>query len=164
MKKSLTLLILTSGLMGGYTFSQTSQSGGGHHANMQHHAGSSTDTRVEVEYSPAMKEHTLTSMRDHLLAISQIQEAMGSGEYDKAAQIAETRLGQTALKTHNAYENSKFMPKGMQDIGNQMHRSASKFAIEVQNSGATGDVKPALIALSKTTQACVACHAGYKLK
>ncbi|OYY59006.1 MAG: hypothetical protein B7Y05_07570 [Polynucleobacter sp. 24-46-87] len=128
------------------------------------HGTSSTDTRVAVEYPPAMKEHTLTSMRDHLLAISQIQEAMGNGQYDKAAEIAETRLGQTALKTHNAYENSKFMPKGMQDIGNQMHRGASKFAIEVQNSGATGDTKLALLALSKTTQACVACHAGYKLK
>ena len=128
------------------------------------HGAPTADTRVAVEYPPAMKEHTLTSMRDHLLALSQIQEAMGNGQYDKAAQIAETRLGQTALKSHNAYENSKFMPKGMQEIGTQMHRSASKFAIEVQNSGATGDVKPALIALSKTTQACVACHAGYRLK
>jgi hypothetical protein len=136
-------------------------------ASAQHehmHDAPSMDMRVAVEYPPAMKEHTLTSMRDHLLAISQIQEAMGDGQYDKAAEIAETRLGQTALKTHNAYVNSKFMPRGMQDIGNQMHRSASKFAIEVQNSGATGDVKPALIALSKTTQACVACHAGYKLE
>ena len=133
----------------------------------QHHHGNGAptkDIRVEVEYPSAMKEHTLTSMRDHLLAISQIQEAMGNGQYDKAANIAETRLGQTALKTHNAYENSKFMPKGMQEIGTQMHQSASKFAIEVQNSGATGDIKPALVALSKTTQACVACHAGYKIK
>lgn len=128
------------------------------------HGAPSADMRVAVEYPPAMKEHTLTSMRDHLLAINQIQEAMGNGQYDKAAQIAETHLGQTALKTHNAYENSKFMPKGMQDIGNQMHRSASKFAIEVQNSGATGDTKQALLALSKKTQACVACHSGYRLK
>ncbi len=128
------------------------------------HEASPADTRVAVEYPTAMKEHTLISMRDHLLAIGQIQEAMGNSQYDKAAEIAETRLGQTALKSHNAHENAKFMPKGMQELGNQMHRSASKFAIEVQNSGATEDVKPALIALSKTTQACVACHASYKLK
>ena len=38
------------------------------------------------------------------------------------------------------------------------------FAIEIQNSSATGDIKPAMIALSKITQVCVACHAGYKLK
>jgi hypothetical protein len=164
MKKFIVSLILASSLIGGYTFSQTSQSSVSHHENMQHHASPATDKRVAVEYPLSMREHTLTSMRDHLLAISQIQEAIGNGQYDTAAEIAETRLGQTALKTHNAYENSKFMPKGMQDIGNQMHRSASKFAIEVQNSGATGDLKPALLALSKTTQACVACHAGYKLK
>ena len=128
------------------------------------HEAALTDTRVAVEFPGSMKEHILTNMRDHLLAVSQIQEAIGNGQYDKAAQIAENRLGQTALKTHNAYENSKFMPKGMQEIGTQMHRSASKFAIEVQNSGATGDIKPAMLALSKTTQACVACHAAYKLK
>lgn len=134
-------------------------------AQHQHsHDSSPIDTRVAVEYPPAMKEHTLANMRDHLLAISQIQEAIGNEQYDKAAEIAETRLGQTALKAHNAYENSKFMPKGMQEMGNQMHRSASKFAIEIQNSGATGDIKPAMIALSKTTQSCIACHAGYKLK
>ena len=134
-------------------------------AQHQHsHASAPTDIRVAVEYPPAMKTHTLTNMRDHLLAISQIQEAMGNELYDQAAEIAETRLGQTALKGHNAYENSKFMPKGMQEIGTQMHRSASQFAIEVKNSSATGDIKPALKALSKTTQACVACHAAYKLK
>lgn len=132
-------------------------------AQHDHGHGATQDNRVAVDFPAPMKEHILTNMRDHLLAISQIQEAMGNGQYDKAAQIAETRLGQTALKTHNAYENSKFMPKGMQEIGTQMHRSASKFAIEVQNSGATGDMRPALVALSRTTQACVVCHAGYRL-
>ena len=43
------------------------------------HGEPTTDTRVAVEYPTAMKEHTLASMRDHLLAISQIQEAMGNG-------------------------------------------------------------------------------------
>ena len=130
------------------------------------HAGNGTtqDNRVPVDFPAPMQKHILANMRDHLLAISQIQEAIGKGEYDKASDIAENRLGQTALKTHGAYENSKFMPKGMQEIGSTMHRNASKFAIEIQNTSATGDIKPAIIALSKTTQACVACHAGYRLK
>ncbi len=131
--------------------------------NHSHGAGSS-DTRVAVAFPPAMKDHTLASMRDHLLAISQIQEAIGNGQYDTAASIAETRLGQTALKAHHAKENSAYMPKGMQELGTQMHRTASQFAIEIQSASATGDTKPAMLLLSKTTQACVACHAGYKLK
>lgn len=130
----------------------------------QHHSAPSTDSRIAVEFPPAMREHILANMRDHLLAISQIQEAIGKANYDKAAQIAEDRLGMTALKTHGAYENSKYMPQGMRDIGSTLHKSASQFAIEIQNSSATGDTKPAMLALSKTTQACVACHAGYKLK
>lgn len=130
----------------------------------QHHSAPTTDKRIAVEFPPAMREHILTNMRDHLLAISQIQEAIGKANYDKAAQIAEGRLGMTALKTHGAYENSKYMPQGMKDIGTTLHKSASQFAIEIQNTSATGDVKPAMLALSKTTNACVACHASYKLK
>lgn len=138
---------------------------GASHAQHNHsHGAPPTDTRVVVDFPPAMKEHTLSSMRDHLLAISQIQEAIGNAKYDVAASIAETRLGQTALKAHHAKENSAFMPTGMQELGTQMHRNASKFAIEIQTASATGDIKPALLLLSKTTQACVACHAGYKLK
>ncbi|WP_353431425.1 DUF6803 family protein [Polynucleobacter sp. MWH-UH23A] len=126
--------------------------------------GTTQDNRVAVDFPAPMKEHILTNMRDHLQTISLIQEAMGKGQYDKAAQLAEDRLGMNALKLHGAYENSKFMPKGMQEAGTAMHRNASKFAIEVQNTAATGNIKPALIALGNTTQACVACHAGYKLK
>ena len=56
------------------------------------------------------------------------------------------------------------MPQGMQDAGTEMHRNASRFAVEAQNAGVTGGLKPALDALSKVTAACVGCHAGYRLQ
>ncbi len=56
------------------------------------------------------------------------------------------------------------MPQGMQDAGTEMHRNASRFAVEAQNAGVTGDLKPALDALSKVTAAGVGCHAGYRLQ
>ena len=52
----------------------------------------------------------------------------------------------------------------MQDVGTTMHRSASRFAIEAQNAGVTGDLKPALQALSTVTAACVECHSAYRLQ
>jgi cytochrome c556 len=55
------------------------------------------------------------------------------------------------------------MPKGMAEAGNAMHRAASRFAIAAQTAGATGELKPALEALSQVTHACVSCHAGYRL-
>jgi hypothetical protein len=123
-----------------------------------------SDARQLVKFPDPMRTHTLASMRDHLLALSEIQDALAAGVYDKAAQIAEHRLGMTSLKAHGAHESSRFMPQGMQDIGTTMHHGASQFAVEAQNASATGDIKPALAALARTTQACVACHAGYRLQ
>lgn len=128
------------------------------------HAAMGADTRVLVRFPEHMRIHTLSNMRDHLLAISEIQEALSKGLLDKAADIAEQRLGMTSLSAHGAHDLSMFMPQGMQDIGTAMHHSASQFAVEVQNSAATGDMKPALAALARTTQACVACHAGYRVQ
>jgi hypothetical protein len=133
-----------------------------HAEHAEHAAG--TDGRTLVKFPDELRAHTIANMRDHLLAVSQIQDAMGKGAFGEAAKIAEERLGMTSLKLHGAHEVSKYMPQGMQDAGTAMHRGASRFAIEVQNSSATGDLKPALAALAQTTQACVACHAGYRLQ
>lgn len=68
-------------------------------------------------------------MRDHLSRLAQIQEALGDGEYDKAADIAEKHLGMSSLQMHGAHEVSKYMPKGMQELGSSMHRSVGQSAI-----------------------------------
>ncbi|MDO9597092.1 MAG: hypothetical protein Q7J47_05160 [Azoarcus sp.] len=122
------------------------------------------DSRQLVGFPAAMREHTLTSMRDHLLALAEIQAALAARAYDKAAEVAEQRLGMSSLQAHGAHESSRYMPQGMQDIGSSMHRRASRFAIEAKNAAVTGEVEPALAALARTTEACVACHAGYRLQ
>jgi hypothetical protein len=130
----------------------------------QGHGASATDTREFVKFPLEHIEHTLANMRDHLAAIQEISAAMAEGKLDAAASVAENRLGMSSLRSHGAHEVSKFMPKGMQDAGTAMHRSASRFALEAQNAGVTGDIKPALKALGETLSACVGCHAGYRLK
>lgn len=138
---------------------------GAHDASQHAHATSGgPDVRQLVSFPEAMKAHTLANMRDHLLALSEIQAALAAGTPDKAGDIAERRLGMGSLKDHNAHESSKFMPQGMQDVGTAMHRAASRFALEAQNAAVTGELKPALAALASTTQACVACHAAYRLQ
>lgn len=122
------------------------------------------DGRVAVGFPAQLREHTLANMRDHLLALAEIQEALSKGEFDLAGKTAEERLGMSSLKSHGAHDVAKFMPKGMQEAGTAMHRSASRFAVEAQNASATGDAKPALAALARTTQACVACHATYRFR
>jgi len=135
---------------------------GGHDAQSGH--AMAEDHRVPVKFPPQLHAHTLTNMRDHLLALAQIQDALSAGAYDEAASIAEQRLGMSSLIAHYAHEAAKYMPQGMQDAGTAMHRGASRFAVELQKTAVTDDLKPALSALAETTRACVACHAGYRLQ
>ena len=135
--------------------------GATHHAD---HVPAPSDGRVAVAFPEPMRTHTLANMRDHLLALQEIQQALAGGAYDRAADVAEKRLGMTSLRSHGAHDVARFMPEGMQAIGTEMHRSASRFAVEAANAGATGNVKPSLAALARVMQQCVACHAGYRMK
>jgi hypothetical protein len=134
----------------------------GHHGHKDH--AMTADTRVLVDMPPQLVDHTLANMRDHLLALQQISEALANGKNDNAAATAEQKLGMTSLRLHGAHEVAKYMPEGMQQAGSAMHRAASRFAIEAQNSDVTGDLKPALAVLSEVMNACVSCHAGYRFK
>ena len=70
----------------------------------------------------------------------------------------------SSLRLHCGAEVAKYMPQGMQDAGMEMHKAASRFAIEAQNVGVTGELKPAFGALGEVMATCVGCHAGYRLK
>jgi hypothetical protein len=132
----------------------------GHEA---HGGGTLDDARIPVRFPEPMRSHTLANMRDHLLALQEIQEALAAGQFERAASVAEARLGLTSLTLHGAHEVAGFMPDGMQAIGSEMHRAASRFALLAGEAAATGELKPALAALGRVTAQCVACHAGYRL-
>lgn len=111
-----------------------------------------------------MRLHTLANMRDHLQTLGDIQTALAAGSFDKASELAEQRLGMSALEMHGAHDASKFMPQGMQNAGTAMHRSASQFAIVAKDASVSGDLKSVLASLGKLNQTCVACHAAYRLQ
>ncbi|BAP58211.1 hypothetical protein THII_3914 [Thioploca ingrica] len=126
-------------------------------------AASDNEARQLVEFPLMMQQHLLGNMRDHLLAITEIQQALSSGSFDQAAEIAEKRIGMSSLASHGAAHMAPYMPKKMQAIGTQMHRAASQFAIIAQDSAVDGDMKRALGGLAKITQQCVACHAAFRV-
>ncbi|HVC11554.1 MAG TPA: hypothetical protein VNE59_07950 [Burkholderiales bacterium] len=130
-----------------------------HHMTMQ-----SEDTRELVHFPGPLREHELANMRNHLLTLYKIELALSHREFDEASRLAEHRLGLSSLGMHGAHEVAPYMPKGMQDIGMQMHRAASRLAVEVNTSAATGDMRPALAALAHVTAQCVACHVAYRLQ
>jgi len=123
-----------------------------------------TDHRAPVSFPAELREHTFANMRDHLLALQEIQAALATGNYDQASNVAEQRLGMTSLIAHGAHEVAQYMPKGMQEAGSAMHRSASRLSTAALDAAVANDVRPALAALAEVTATCVACHAAYRLQ
>jgi hypothetical protein len=121
------------------------------------------DTRQKVDLPPMMQQHMMSNMREHLLAVTEIQEALAAGAFDRAADIAETRLGMSSLNAHGASHMAPHMPEAMRDIGTGMHRAASRFAVAAQEAAVTGDTRRALGSLAAVTRQCVACHAAYRI-
>jgi len=120
------------------------------------------DSRALVKFPPGMAEHMLSNMRDHLLALTEIQQAMGSGDFRRAAEVAENRLGMSSLKAHGAAHMAGLMPPEMREIGTQMHRAASRFALIAEEQVANEDTRTVNLALARVTEKCVACHARFR--
>ncbi len=121
------------------------------------------DGRVTVKLPEMMREHMLSNMRDHLIALEEITRFLANQKYDEASDIAENRLGMSSLELHGASHMGKFMPKEMAAIGTNMHRAASRFAIAAKDAEIDGGLNRAFSALSEVMQQCVACHSGYKV-
>jgi hypothetical protein len=121
------------------------------------------DGRQTVQLPDMVREHMLSNMRDHLLALEEITRYLASQQYDKAAEIAENRLGMSSLELHGASHLGKFIPKEMGAIGTNMHRAASRFALAATDAEIEGGLNKAFAALSEVMQQCVACHSGYKV-
>jgi hypothetical protein len=122
------------------------------------HAGD--DERAFVQMPAMMQEHMLSNMRDHLAALNEILGEMAAGELDRAADIAESRLGMSSLERHGASHMAGMMPDGMRRVGSSMHKAASRFALKAQEA----DVLNAYASLSEVTAACVACHSAYRIR
>jgi hypothetical protein len=140
------LAVVLGGGLAGATNAADDAGHATHHPMDQAGAAAATpqatrDDRQLVAFPGMLRAHTLSNMRDHLQT-----------------------LGMSSLEMHGAHEVAQFMPKGMQDAGSAMHRSASQFALVAKDASATGDLRPALAALSKLNQTCVACHAAYRLQ
>jgi len=165
MKRTAFMITVACAITWGVNTTQAQQQSHEHHSSMpEHHAPPRTteDTRRLVQFPDELRVHMLSNMRDHLLALSEIQHALATEQFEKAGEIAEQRLGMSSLKLHGAHEVAPYMPKAMAAIGNEMHHAASRFAIAAHNAEVVGNTKTALAALSEVTSQCVACHNGFR--
>lgn len=123
-------------------------------------AAIAADERQMVEMPEHMQQHMLANMRDHLKTLDAMLAQLAAGDGDKAADLAEARLGLSSLGLHGAGHMAGFMPQAMQDMGTGMHQAASRFARVARE----GDALRSYAALQEVTSACVACHASYRIR
>ena len=158
--------------------------------HMAHAMPKAPDTRALLHFPPPMQAHLLGNMRDHMITLNGILQAMAAGDYAAASKLAADRLGldspaaasckpQTMSKPMPQMSKATMsmdapdsmdlmmahhMPEGMRTIGYAMHSAASDFATAAAGAVTSHDGAAALKALAAVTQNCVACHAAYRLR
>jgi len=125
---------------------------GKHH----HHQGMPTeDKRISLNLAPAMKQHQLANMRNHLDAVRRIIEAVSTDQFEAASQIASEDLGLTTRMEGmcNSFENESF-----KELALTFHKSGDELAAVLKS----GNAQKSLQALNETMTFCVNCHATYR--
>jgi len=61
------------------------------------------DSRQFVQLPEMMQQNMLSNMRDHLSTLNIILKKLSNNKLDEAAEISESRLGMTSLKSHSDF-------------------------------------------------------------
>lgn len=113
------------------------------------------DGRISLNLNEMQKNHQLSNMRSHLEAVQEITVLLSQDDYDKASEIAYTKLGST---TEMKLMCASFGDKGFENLGLEFHKSADEMSEVFKKR----NKENSLTALSNTLNYCVQCHATYK--
>lgn len=120
--------------------------------------------RQSAELPSHVSKQLMSNMRDHLKALEEVTLLLAESKYVEAADTAEKRLGMYSVEIHYQKFVGKYMPKGMRNIGRQMHQAASDFALSAREAEKDGGLNKAFAALSQVMKQCIACHDLYRAK
>ena len=130
-------------------------------------AGEMQDSRQLIKVPKDIETKMLVNMRDHIVALDEIIGAVEAGEYEKAEEVAESRLGWSSLVRLGDQEVADHWAKPMQLMADEMYRSASNFVIVAQNASveeSKESYKTVIQALGKMTSACRNCHEAFRVR
>jgi hypothetical protein len=122
------------------------------------------DTRQLVKLPAPAQEALREEMQGNLVALNEVLALIAAGKIKEAGEVAETKLGISAMGKHRARpfdaRPGPHMPPAMHAIGMDGHKAVSEFA----KVAATGDRDKALVLLPNLTAGCVACHFSYRTR
>lgn len=127
-------------------------------------AATAQDTRQFVEMPAAARENLRQEMVGNLAALHEIVSLLGAGRVKQAGEVAEKRLGVSAMGKNRDLpleaRPGAHMPPGMREMGTAGHKAASAFAA----AAAGGDATKALAAMPDMLSSCAACHLTYRTR
>jgi hypothetical protein len=122
------------------------------------------DARQLATLPPPAQEALREEMRDNLVALNEILSLMAAGKVSEAGEVAESKLGRSAMGKHRSKpmdaRPGPHMPPAMHGLGMDGHQAVSEFAAVAK----TGDRDKALALLPNLTSGCVACHFSYRIR
>jgi len=113
------------------------------------------DNRISLQLSPQKAQHQLMNMRSHVMAVQSILNLLSKDEFDKASEVAHSKLGLTPEmeKMCTSFSNPEFV-----ELGLEFHKSADRLGEVLK----TKDKNKSLQALSTTMNSCVKCHSTFR--
>jgi len=137
-------------------FSHAEDKKGEEEEMMHHHMRHSiSDERISLGLSPKMKQHQLSNMRSHLEAVQAITSLIAEKEFDKASEIAHSKLGLTEEMRGMC---SMFNNENFTALGLAFHKSGDSLGEALK----TKDTTKSLRALQSTLGYCVQCHTTFR--
>lgn len=122
------------------------------------------DARLLARMPPLAEAALREEMRDNLLSLNDILTLLASGQVKEAGDLAEKKLGRSAMGKHRdkpfEARPGPHMPPAMHRLGMEGHQAASDFA----RIAATGEREKALAALPALSATCVSCHFSYRIR
>ncbi len=122
------------------------------------------DSRQLAPLTPAAQETLRLEMLDNLLAFNEILTLLAENKVKEAGQVAETRLGKSAMGKNARLpfdaRPGPQMPSAMHELGRNGHAVASEFA----QIASTGNQQAALQKLPALLNTCISCHAAYRTR
>ncbi|MCW8836462.1 MAG: hypothetical protein OQJ99_08870 [Rhodospirillales bacterium] len=136
-------------------------------AEQAERAAPETEGRELVKLPPPIRDYMLEAMRDHLVALNELLDALSLGDFEQAGIVAESRLGLRSPEGEDAADIRKHLPRAMIEMDMALYEASGRF-VEIAQDARNLDSATALdmvfAGLRDITDACVACHSGYRLR
>jgi hypothetical protein len=145
-------VVLTVFVAGLAAFSYAEDEKTSQHHNLNH---SADDKRISLGLSPEMQRHQLSNMRSHLEAVQTITGLIAEEEFERASEIAYSKLGLTEEMRMMCmmFNNEEFTALGL-----AFHKSGDSLGDALK----TKNTAKSLRALQATLGYCVQCHARFR--